>query len=305
MSGFVDIQVNGYAGVDFNSPTPLSDEQAAHAAAMLKQDGNTEVLATVITAPIPEMVARISRLAELIDTVPEFGEVVAGIHIEGPFISPKDGFVGAHPADAVIAASQAEAERLIAAAGGKARLVTLAPECDQGNLVTRWLANQGIVVAAGHCDPTLDQLDRAIDAGVSLFTHLGNGCSSTVHRHDNIVQRVLSRSDRLMISFIADGHHVPTFALQNYLRCIPEQNVIIVTDAISAAGLGPGEYRIGEQVVHVDEAGAAWAACRTRYAGCATPMPRMVEILKGMGASEDQVRAWTRENPKRLVQQSR
>ncbi|MCG8653932.1 MAG: N-acetylglucosamine-6-phosphate deacetylase, partial [Pirellulales bacterium] len=140
------------------------------------------------------------------------------------------------------------------------------------------------------------------DAGLKLFTHLGNGCPGQLHRHDNIVQRVLSMSDQLKISFIADGHHVPVFALKNYLRCVPRDNVIIVTDAISAAGLGPGRYELSDQVVEVDPDGAAWSACRTHFAGCATTMPEMVRILRErLAASEAEIPAWTSENAANLL----
>ncbi len=305
MSGFVDIQVNGYAGVDFNSRTSLTDQQAVEVCRRLSQDGVDRILATIITAPIDVMVMRIKRLAELIDQIPSVAERIAGIHVEGPFINPADGFVGAHPPSAVTRANQSDADRLLDAGAGHVRLVTLAPEMDAGASVTRALHEQGIVIAAGHCDPTLDQLRESADAGLKLFTHLGNGCPALLHRHDNIVQRVLSLGDTLMVSFIADGHHVPTFTLRNYLRCVAEENVVIVTDAISAAGLGPGRYELSDQIVEVDDDGAAWAACRTHFAGCATTMPTMVEILKReVGATDDQIEQWTVRNPARLLAQS-
>ncbi len=302
MSGFVDLQVNGYAGVDFNSATPLTEQQAIDVSIRLSADGVDRILATIITAPMPVMEARIARIGQLIDQVPQFAGRVAGIHVEGPFLSPVDGFVGAHPKSAVCAANLEDAKRLIDAGGGHVRLMTLAPEMDQGALVTGALVKQGIIVAAGHCDPTIDQLRESIDAGLRLFTHLGNACPGLIGRHDNIVQRTLSLSDRLMISLIADGHHVPPFALGNYLQCIPDENVVIVTDAISAAGLGPGRYEVCDQIVEVDEEGAAWAACRTHYAGCAATMPEMVKILKDkVGATDGQIDRWTSANPARLL----
>ncbi len=240
MRGFIDLQVNGYGGVDFNSSVPLTDQQVLCVCQRLANEGVAGILATVITAPLETMVARISRLAELIDQIPEVAERIAGIHVEGPFINPADGFVGAHPADSVCKANLDAANRLVDAGGGHVRLLTLAPEMDDGAGVTRSLADRGIIVAAGHCDASIDQLNESIDSGLRLFTHLGNGCPALLHRHDNIVQRVLSLSDKLAVSFIADGHHVPMFALDNYLRRVPEENAIIVTDAISAAGLPPG-----------------------------------------------------------------
>lgn len=301
MVGFVDLQVNGYAGVDFNGDN-VTDHDAATVGARMKSDGVDSALATIITAPIDAMIRRISRLAVLIETVPEFASVIDGIHIEGPFINPQDGFVGAHPASAVVPATDKIAKRLLDAAGGHAKLMTLAPEMDDRAVVTRSLTDQGIVVAAGHCDASIDQLNESIDAGLAMFTHLGNGCPGQLHRHDNIIQRVLSVSERLPISFIADGHHVPAFALKNYLQIVPDENIIIVSDAISAAGLGPGRYELADQIVYVDEDGAAWCEDRTHFAGCATTLPEMVRILdEKVGIDPKASRRWMTENPQRVL----
>lgn len=304
MAGFVDLQVNGYAGVDFNSDH-VGDEQAISVCERLADDGNERILATIITAPIDTMIARIRRIADLIDQIPEVAAMIAGIHVEGPFISPEDGFVGAHPRSAVVSATHDAANRLLDAGRGHVRLVTLAPEMDSDAQVTRSLADSDIVVAAGHSDASLDQLRRGIDCGLRLFTHLGNGCPGLLPRHDNIVQRVLSLSDQLMVSFIADGHHVPAVALGNYLARVPAENIVIVTDAISAAGLGPGRYELSDQIVEVDENGAAWSACRTHFAGCASTFPQMIEVLKNqVGANDDDIRRWLIENPSRLIENS-
>ena len=301
MTGFVDLQVNGYAGVDFNGDS-CADQDAAVVCQKLKSDGVKTALATIITAPLDVMIRRIARVAELIDTSAEFASIVSGIHVEGPFINAADGFVGAHPAAAVIPATVDAAERLLEAGRGHVKLLTLAPEMDAGAVVTKSLSGRGIIVAAGHCDASLDQLNESIDAGLAMFTHLGNGCPGLLHRHDNIIQRVLSISDRLAISFIADGHHVPPFALQNYLRVVPNENIIIVSDAISAAGLGPGRYELADQIVQVDEDGAAWSADRKHFAGCATTLPEMETILREkVGIDPAVFGQWMSENPRRLL----
>jgi N-acetylglucosamine-6-phosphate deacetylase len=136
-------------------------------------------------------------------------------------------------------------KRLLDAAGGLAKIVTLAPEHDAGLRVTRMLAGAGIRVSAGHTDAPLDLLRAAIDAGLSMFTHLGNGCPMHLHRHDNIVQRALSLSDQLWLMFIADGAHVAFPALGNYLRAAGLEKTIIVTDAVAPAGRGPGRFQLG------------------------------------------------------------
>src|SRR5205814_4230702 len=98
---------------------------------------------------------------------------------------------------------------------------------------------------AGHTNASLEQLQAAIQAGLSMFTHLGNGCPMHMHRHENIVQRALSLSDQLWLMFIADGAHVAFPALGNYLRAAGLDRCVVVTDAIAAAGMGPGRYRMG------------------------------------------------------------
>ena len=301
MSGYVDLQVNGYAGVDFNSDG-LTDQQFHAVCESLRRDGVERFLPTIITDPMDAMIGRIERIATAAEQIPLVAEMVAGIHIEGPFISPVSGYVGAHPVDSVRDAQVDDAMRLVAAGRGRVRLMTLAPESPGAIETTRRLVDESIVVAGGHSNASLDQLRRAIDAGMALFTHLGNGCPVQMHRHDNIIQRVLSLADQLTISLIADGHHVPWFALGNYLRRIGDDRIVIVTDAISAAGLGPGEYQLGGQTVYVDDDLAALGAERKQFAGCATTMPRMVQLLESeLGIDPKRIRRWTRENPAALV----
>lgn len=301
MSGYIDLQVNGYAGVDFNSDN-LTTNEVVRACRRLKADGTESILATVITARIDLMLLRISRLVELMESSAEVADCIRGIHVEGPFLNPAEGFIGAHPASDAMSANVGVTDQLLDAGNGKIKMVTLAPEMDQDAQVTKYLSERGIAVAAGHSDASLSDLNRAIDHGLKLFTHLGNGCPGLLPRHDNIVQRVLAVSERLKISFIADGHHVPAFALRNYLGIVPHENVVIVTDAISAAGLGPGRYELSGQVVQVDDDGAAWAACRTHYAGCASTFPQMVEVLtESVGVGDEQIQQWMITNPGQLL----
>ncbi len=297
---WVDLQVNGYAGVDFNADE-LSLEEVLATCQRLRDDSVRGILATIITAPLDQMVQRISRLARWIEEVPEVADKLLGIHVEGPFISAISGYVGAHPVAAVLPATLDTAARLVDAGRGHVRLVTLAPETDAGFQVTRSLAAQGILVAGGHSDASLDQLRGAIDAGLRLFTHLGNGCPGMMHRHDNIIQRVLSLAESMAISFIADGHHIPPFALKNYLALVPDEHIVIVSDAISAAGLGPGEFQLGDQTVYVDQAGAAWSADRTHFAGSAATLPKMQSVLTELGYTSDQINRWMGTNPSRLL----
>jgi N-acetylglucosamine-6-phosphate deacetylase len=299
--GFVDLQVNGYAGVDFNQDG-LSAEQMRGACQRLREDGVAGFLATIITAELPQMSARLARITDICRRDPLVREMVWGIHIEGPFISEMTGFVGAHPVNSVRPADLDAMKQLIDDADGLTRLVTLAPECDAGQQVTRWLAGQNILVSAGHCDPSLDELRASIDAGLSMFTHLGNGCPMLLHRHDNIIQRVLSLRDRLTICFIADGVHIPTAALGNYLHLTGVERTIIVTDAIAAARLGPGRYTLGDQDVVIGDDLVARSTEHSYFVGSTATMPRMIALLRDeVGLSDDEIDCLVSRNPRRLL----
>lgn len=277
--GYIDLQVNGFAGVDFNSDD-LDGESLHRACQELRDDGAEGFLATVITADLEAMQRRLSQLVEIRANDPLVSEMMLGLHIEGPFISGELGFVGAHPKQHVRPPNLDEMKRLLSASGGLTKIVTLAPEHDQGLHVTRYLADQGITVSAGHCNPSMDQLRAAIDAGLKMFTHLGNGCTAQITRHDNIIERVLSVADKIWISFIADGIHVPLFALKNYLRAAAIKNCVVVSDAIAAAGLGPGCYSVGEKTIYVGEDRATWTEGGKYLAGSATSISQMANILR-------------------------
>lgn len=253
---YFDLQINGYGGVDLNDPV-LTREDCHRACRALECDGITGILATLITDAIPAMVEKLDRLVRFREDDEVIHRVIRGFHLEGPFINGNPGFVGAHPVAAVRAASVGAMEELLAAGAEQVRLVTLAPECDRALATTRFLVERGIAVSAGHCDPSHGLLGDAIEAGVSLFTHVGNGCPLEMARHDNIIQRVLAYADRLTLCWIPDGHHVPFFALRNYLRACDPARVIMTTDAMAAAGLGPGQYGLSGAEVEVDASGVA------------------------------------------------
>lgn len=251
-----DLQINGWRGIDLNDDQ-LSGEKLHHLCLELAERGVTRFLATLITDQLPLLEKRTHRLASLIAGDPLAAEMIAGIHLEGPFLNPRRGFIGAHQPECVLPASPEVAARLHAAALGKLVLMTLAPECDPGAKTIGWLSDHNVRVAAGHCDSSLDQLRAAIDAGLTLYTHLGNACPAELPRHDNIVQRVLSLADQLYITFIADGQHLPWFALGNYLRLVGPERAILISDVTAAGGMPPGLFSLNRRPVLVDELGVA------------------------------------------------
>ncbi|MHC4800442.1 MAG: N-acetylglucosamine-6-phosphate deacetylase [Planctomycetota bacterium] len=297
-SGYFDLQVNGYAGIDFNHDS-LSSEALIAACRRLQNDGVAGILVTIITDKFDLMKRRLARIAEIHQSNRLVRETIWGIHIEGPFINENPGYVGAHPTAWVRPADTEVIEQLLEAADGLTRLVTLAPERDPHLKVTKLLSQKGICVSAGHCNPNLDQLNAAIDAGISMFTHLGNACPIMLPRHDNIIQRALSLYERLWLCFIADGIHAPYPALNNYLRCAGIERCIVVTDAMAAAGNGPGEYTLGNQTVITDENMVTRSPNHPHLVGSCATMPQMVQYLqKNIGLSADQIKQLTSINPR-------
>jgi N-acetylglucosamine-6-phosphate deacetylase len=298
---YFDLQVNGYGGVDFNTDGLTADD--LHRACLkLESDGVAGILATVITEKLDRMVARLARLVELRAADPLARKIIAGIHIEGPFISEKNGYRGAHPLDAVMDANGEAARRLLDACGGLLKVFTLAPERDPGAAVTRMLAAAGVIVSAGHTDASLDELQRACDAGLKMFTHVGNACPMTgMHRHDNIIQRALFLRDRLWLCFIADCVHVPPAALGNYLKLAGDR-AIVVTDAIAPAGLGPGRYKLGRWDLLIGDDMVARAPDGSHFVGAAITMKQSHANLRDkLGLSDDRCRQLLVDNPRRAV----
>jgi N-acetylglucosamine-6-phosphate deacetylase len=296
-----DLQVNGYAGVDFCS-ADLNAEQLHVACQALSDDGVDAFLATVITDSVDALCAKLANLVRLREQDVLAKQIIRGIHIEGPFLNPGEGWIGAHPPDDVIPADPEIAQRLVAAGGGLVKLVTLAPECDPGMATIEYLSEEGIVVSAGHCDPSLDQLKAAIDHGLSMFTHLGNGCPTALRRHDNIINRILHLREDLWIGFIPDGAHVDFFALDLYLRLAGPDRAFMVTDAIAAAKMGPGLHKLSGMEVEVDEAGVARRPGSPYLAGSTLTMPQVWKNLRErLGRSDSEIEQLVSTNPRRAI----
>lgn len=294
---YFDLQVNGYAGADFCS-TELTLEQCRTACEALRADGIDGILATVITDSVAALEGKLQRLVEFREQDEFIRETIRGFHVEGPFLNPAVGYIGAHPAEHVRPANVEDSERLLEAGGGLVRIITIAPEFDEGMTTTKFLVERGITVSAGHCDPDLATLERAVDAGLSMITHLGNGCPVDLPRHDNIIQRVLSLADQLWICFIPDGAHVPFFALRNYVQAIGLERVIVTTDAIMASGLGPGTYELSGAPVEIDEHGVARRPGSPNLAGSTIRGHQVAENLKSeLGLSEADVQTVFYRNP--------
>lgn len=274
--GLVDLQVNGFAGCDFNHPGVTRIDFDTALIAMAKT-GVTTCLPTIITGTPDHMV----RTLESLDRACELSRLgplmVPGYHIEGPFLSPDDGFRGAHDPKAMTAASMRLIDRLQEAASRPILLVTVAPEIPGVIEMIAELRARSIRVAIGHSAATPDQLDAAIEAGATLSTHLGNGLPQELHKLDNPIFWQLAQ-DRLSAMFIADGIHVPPIALKTMLRAKGKHRAILVTDAVSAAGshMSPGVYQFGALSVERATDGSVRIPGSRYLAGSSAEMDKML-----------------------------
>jgi len=250
--GLLDIQVNGYGGVDFNDPD-TNTEQIVAATRQLWRTGVTAFCPTIITESFDHISKCVSNLVRAADEAPEFARAMIGVHVEGPFISPGDGPRGAHPKQHARAPDWNEFQKWRDAARGRLRIVTLSPEWPEAIDFIERAAAAGVVVAIGHTAATPAQIADAARAGARLSTHLGNGSHAKIDRHPNYIWEQLANDD-LWASFIVDGHHLPPSVVKCFLRSKGVARSILVTDAIAAAGKPEGRYRLGNVEVEVTPA---------------------------------------------------
>lgn len=298
---YFDLQVNGYAGVDFNSLS-LTEEQLYSACSKLQKDNLDGILATVITDDMKSMIRKVSNLSSLIEKNSFIRSIIKGIHIEGPFLNPTKGYRGAHPKDDIIPASLDTAKEIIDTGKGCIKLFTLAPEIDSNFNVIKYLTENSVVVSAGHSNASMEELYGAIDNGLKLYTHLGNGSPSNLPRHDNIINRVLSLAGKLTICFIGDGIHMPLFALKNYMKSAGYNNSIIVTDCMAAASAPSGRYSISHLEIEVGEDRIVREVGKDNLAGSAITMKESEDLLReNLNISNDDLEKMFSINPKRIL----
>jgi N-acetylglucosamine-6-phosphate deacetylase len=282
LPGLFDLQVNGFAGVDFNSPSLTADRVSAALDGM-RRTGVTRCLPTLITSSFE----RFEICARVLSRMPH--AAIAGLHMEGPYISPVEGARGAHPAAHVIAASRDDFDRRQDAADGRIVLVTLAPEIPGAIDLIEYLVRQGVRVAIGHTAAPPDRIRDAVFAGASLSTHLGNGCAQVLPRHPNMIWEQLA-ADALVASFIVDGHHLPAATVKAMVRAKGPNRSILVTDATAAAASVPGIYSIGDVRCELDPGGRVSLAGTPYLAGSALTLDRAIaNTVRFTGLSVDEV----------------
>jgi N-acetylglucosamine-6-phosphate deacetylase len=277
--GWIDIQVNGFAGVDFNSPSAPHEEIARAIRAQLAT-GVTRLYPTVITGAPADMEGALRNLARAKDSLAE-GAAMDGFHVEGPHIGVEDGPRGAHPKRWVRKPDFDEFCRWQDATEGRVRIVTISPEWPEAPRYIERIVAEGAVASIGHTAANGDQIADAVTAGASLSTHVGNGAHAVMRRHPNYIWDQLAE-DRLMADFIVDGIHLGAAFLKTALRAKGIERSVLVTDASAPAGAAPGRYYLGEQAVDLTQDDRVVLAGTEKLAGSALRMDRAVENVMRM-----------------------
>ena len=277
--GWIDLQVNGYAAVDYNSPS-TPHEEIARSIMVLAETGTTRFFPTVITNAAGEMLGSIRNLTRAKNSLPD-GDAMEAIHVEGPHICPDDGPRGAHPKKHVRPPDLDEYRRWQDAGEGNIRLITLSPEWPGATRYIETIVSEGVVASIGHTNSTPEQIEAAVCAGATKSTHIGNGAHSLLQRHPNYIWEQLAE-DRLSAGFIADGIHLGAAFLKAALRAKTINRAVLVTDAAMPAMAAPGLYRLGEVDVEHTADGRVVLAGGTRLAGSALRMDRAVENVQKM-----------------------
>lgn len=282
--GFVDLQVNGYGGKDF-SRAELNVEEVDTISRAMDAFGCTKYCPTVTTNGVNVLLHAMATLRRACEENKDVARRVAGIHLEGPYLSPHDGPRGAHPREHCRPPDWDEFSKLQDAAGGRIKILTLSPEYDNSAAFIERVSGTGVVVAIGHTAADSSQIKAAVDAGARLSTHLGNGAHGQIRRHPNYIWDQLAE-DRLWASLIVDGHHLPAEVVKSFVRAKTPQRCLLVSDITGMAGLPPGEYRgtsLGDIDILAD--GRLVLAGQTQYlAGASLPMDvNVATVMKFAG----------------------
>jgi N-acetylglucosamine-6-phosphate deacetylase len=268
LPGLFDLQLNGFGGIDFNAPD-LTADRVEEALQRVRLTGVTRCLPTLITSSFEDFAASARVLSRVASAA------IAGIHMEGPYLSPEDGPRGAHPRAHVRPASVDDFRRRQDAADGRIVLVTLAPEADGAVALIEYLVTTGVRVAAGHTAATPPQIAAAVAAGATMATHLGNGCAQLLPRHPNTIWELLA-ADTVVATFIVDGHHLPPATVKAMIRAKGVERSVLVTDAVAAAGCAPGTHTIGGVISELSADGRVSLPGTPYLAGSALSLARAI-----------------------------
>ncbi|MBM4093783.1 MAG: N-acetylglucosamine-6-phosphate deacetylase, partial [Planctomycetes bacterium] len=237
--GLVDLQVNGYAGREFTDAA-LNVETVEQVSLAMDRGGVTRYLPTVVTQEHSVQRHVLATIARAVEASEVVRRRVAGIHLEGPYVSSEDGPRGAHAREHCRPPDWAEFQSLQEAACGNIRLLTMSPEYPGAGEFVGRVCESGVIVSIGHTNATGEQIDAAVAAGARMSTHLGNGAHGILHRHFNYIWSQLAH-DELTATLIVDGHHLPPPVVKAFVRVKSAARVILISDITGMAGTSSAE----------------------------------------------------------------
>ena len=299
--GLIDLQVNGYNGLDVNEPD-LRPETVAGLVRALARVGVTSVVPTLITAPADQLLASLATIAQARNSASDIAHAIPYVHVEGPFLSDQDGPRGVHDARHIRPPDAAEVSGWQRASRGLVGMVTISPHWPDSAAFIRAVTGLGIQVAIGHTHATSEQVHQAVAAGATVSTHLGNGAHATLPRHPNYVWAQLADDD-LRVGLIADGHHLPADTFKAMVRAVGLDRAHLVSDATALAGMPPGRYRtpVGD-AVDLSPDGRLSHVGTPYLAGAARGLNECAAIATVLGDLRlDQVLVLAARNPGRLM----
>jgi len=277
--GFVDLHCHGGGGDQFGGTGEAALRSARTVAATHRAHGTTTLVASLVSRPVAELRETVAALADLVGD-----GVLAGVHLEGPWLSPAHR--GAHDPALLVDPAAADVEDLLGTAGGVVRVVTIAPELPGGLEAVQRTAGHGAIAAIGHTDADADRARAAVDAGARLATHLFNAMPPVHHRAPGPVVALLE-DERVVVELIADGVHLHPLTVAHAARSAGPRRTALVTDAMAAAGSADGDYLLGDLRVEVRE-GTARLADGGSIAGSTLTLDRAVAFaVRGAGLDLD------------------
>jgi N-acetylglucosamine-6-phosphate deacetylase len=297
--GFIDLQVNGFLGVNFSSPD-LSLDDVKRVTKALQARGTVGFLATMVTSP-PDIYRRNLPIIAQVAHDEALGRVLLGVHIEGPFISDKPGAVGAHDPASVSPADVSFLEDMVGWANGTLRLLTVAAEVPGIDPLVRFARDHGITVSIGHSLFDYDALSHMASLGATALTHLGNGLPNQLHRHHNPIWAGAAHDDFSAL-LITDGHHLPYAILTTLVRAIGTERLIVVSDASPIAGMPPGRYHVLGNDAVLEPSGRLYNPEKDCLVGSTATMRDCINHLASLGLlSSDDLWRVGFDNPLQLI----
>jgi len=293
-----DNQINGYLGIEFSKPD-LSLEDMRKVVKGLRKVGVGIFLPTVITASFESLVNSFKNLSEAIKDK-NIALSIPGFHLEGPYISPVEGYRGAHTLEHIRKPDWDEFQKINEAAEGKILQVTLAPEVEGAIPFIEKCVQNNIVISLGHHNATTDEIKKAVDAGAKTVTHLGNGLANEINRFKNPLWMQLTE-DRLMSSIIVDGFHLLPEIVKTFYRAKGKDRLILTSDITMLAGLSPGNYKWDGKDVVLTPEGIIMLPEQNVFAGASLPLIVGVgNIMKFTGCSLKEAVDMATVNPAKL-----